>query len=62
VDRADFVDSGWMAGTTGAGFDDGGMYSSVLGLDLSAMKGVNSTAYVRVPFTLEDVATCPRSS
>jgi hypothetical protein len=43
-------DSGWPSGTTGVGFG----YSGQIGLDVSAMRGVNETVYVRVPFAVED--------
>jgi CotH kinase protein/Lamin Tail Domain/Chitobiase/beta-hexosaminidase C-terminal domain/Bacterial TSP3 repeat len=48
-----YDDSGWLAGTTGVGFD----YAGLVGLDVSAMEGVNASVFVRVPFTIPDQAT-----
>ena len=51
-----FNDSGWLSGTTGVGYEasPGGAYdyTSLVGLDVQAMQGVNSTVYIRVPFSL----------
>lgn len=41
-----FDDSAWLAGTTGVGFD----YAGYTGLDVGAMRNVNRTVYVRIPF------------
>lgn len=46
----DCDDSAWLAGTTGVGFG----YAGPLGLNVSAMRNVNQTVYVRVPFAVED--------
>ena len=55
-----FDDAFWPGGETGIGFETAGagpLYADSIGLDLeSAMYGVNSTAYLRVPF---DVAGDP---
>jgi hypothetical protein len=48
--REDFDDSYWPAGKTGVGFG----YAGQIGLDVSAMRGVNETVYVRIPFVVED--------
>ncbi|MCL5280800.1 MAG: CotH kinase family protein [Planctomycetes bacterium] len=45
-------DSAWLAGTTGVGFG----YAGQIGLDVSTMRNVNETVYVRVPFVVEDPA------
>lgn len=45
-----FDDSAWLSGTTGVGYS----YSRYIGLDVSAMAGVNRTVYVRVPFVVDD--------
>jgi hypothetical protein len=46
----DCDDSAWLVGTTGVGFG----YSGQVGLDVSAMRNVNETVYVRVPFVVAD--------
>jgi len=45
-----FDDSAWLSGTTAVGFG----YSGQIGLDVSAMRNVNQTVYVRVPFVVTD--------
>ncbi|MBJ43393.1 MAG: hypothetical protein CMJ80_08985 [Planctomycetaceae bacterium] len=56
-----FTDDDWLDGTTGVGFDNSVGYDSLLGLDLddppngqmpTPMFRVNSTVYVRVPFSV----------
>ncbi len=47
---AEFDDSQWLTGTTGVGFD----YPGYVGLDVWAMRGVNTTVYVRIPFHVDD--------
>ena len=44
----DFNDSTWLSGVTGVGFG----YPTWVGLDVSAMRNVNETVYVRVPFVV----------
>ena len=46
----DLDDSTWPSGVTGIGYG----YSRQIGLDVSAMRGVNQTVYIRVPFIVED--------
>jgi hypothetical protein len=46
----DCDDSAWLTGTTGVGFG----YSGEIGLDVSVMRNVNETVYVRVPFVVAD--------
>ncbi|MHC4586662.1 MAG: CotH kinase family protein [Planctomycetota bacterium] len=48
--QEDLDDSTWQTGTTGVGYD----YSGLIGLDVSAMRNVNETVYIRVPFVVED--------
>ena len=43
-------DSSWQTGTTGVGYD----YPALIGLDVSSMRNLNTTIYIRVPFTVED--------
>ncbi|MCA9247892.1 MAG: lamin tail domain-containing protein, partial [Planctomycetales bacterium] len=53
----DFDDSSWSEGATGVGFDTGGAYDGLIGLDLeAAMHGQNATAYVRAPFSVDNPA------
>jgi hypothetical protein len=53
-----FDDSSWSSGTTGIGYDtSGGSYQPFFGGgdDLgNAMRGVNQSAFIRIPFTLTD--------
>jgi len=48
----DWDDSNWLSGVTGVGYD----YPSLTGLDVSAMRNVNETVYIRIPFEVEDPA------
>ena len=48
--QEDLDDSTWQTGTTGVGYD----YPGLIGLDVSAMRNVNETVYIRVPFVVED--------
>jgi hypothetical protein len=50
-----FNDAGWLSGTTGVGFESSPGtydYTPLIGLDVSAMQGVNPGVYIRVPFTV----------
>ena len=47
-----FDDSQWRGGNTGVGYD----YGDLVGLDVGAMRNVNQTVYVRIPFIVEDVS------
>jgi hypothetical protein len=50
-----FDDSSWRQGTNGIGFDVNGELTPWVEVNLEAeMKDVNATAYVRVPFQVED--------
>ncbi|HVV74104.1 MAG TPA: lamin tail domain-containing protein, partial [Verrucomicrobiae bacterium] len=52
-----FDDSAWATGTSGVGFDLSGNYSPAIGLDLkTAMYQANSSAFLRLPFTVNDVS------
>ncbi len=46
----DWDDTLWLSGTTAVGYD----YPDWVGLDVSAMRNVNETVYIRVPFAVED--------
>lgn len=50
---AGFDDSQWLSGTTGVGYD----YAGFVGLDVAAMRNVNETVYVRVPFQVDNTAS-----
>jgi len=61
--ESEYNDAGWLTGTTGVGFEASPGtydYTSLIGLDVSAMKDVNSTVYIRVPFTLADADSVTR--
>jgi len=45
-----FDDSAWLSGTTGVGYG----YPGQIGLDVSAMRSVNETVYIRIPFVIRD--------
>ena len=47
-----FDDSQWLGGNTGVGYD----YGDLIGLDVRAMRNVNQTVYVRIPFIVVDVS------
>ncbi len=53
---ASFDDSRWATGATGVGYD----YPGFVGLDVGAMRGVNTSVYVRIPFYVEDATTADR--
>jgi|GEM_PF-5659056 len=48
-----FNDAGWTAGTTGVGYENGSGYASLIGLDVIAMRNVNASVYIRIPFTYD---------
>ena len=54
--EVDFNDSGWLSGQTGVGYDTGSRYTPLIGLDVLAMRNVNETVYVRIPFVVDDVS------
>ncbi len=47
-----FDDSQWLGGNTGVGYD----YGDLIGLDVRAMRNVNQTVFVRIPFIVVDVS------
>jgi len=53
---ASFDDSEWLTGTTGVGYD----YPGYVGLDVSWMRGVATTVYIRIPFRVEDPISVDR--
>ncbi len=46
----DLDDSRWQTGVTGVGYD----YPHLIGLDVSGMRHVNETVYIRIPFELDN--------
>lgn len=49
-----FDDSDWMTGLSGVGYDTaGGAYSPFIGLDTGSMRGVNTSVYIRIPFSID---------
>ncbi len=50
---ADYNDSAWTAATNGVGFGTGAI-TNLFKTDVRAMSNVNATAYVRVPFTIDN--------
>ena len=49
--EVDYDDLSWQSGTTGVGYD----YGALVGLDVGAMRYVNQTVYVRIPFVIDDL-------
>jgi hypothetical protein len=49
----EFDDSTWLSGATGIGYG----FSRQVGLNVAAMRDVNRTVYVRVPFVVDDPST-----
>ena len=43
-------DSNWQRGITGIGYD----YPELIGLDVSEMRNVNQTVYIRIPFEIDN--------
>jgi hypothetical protein len=48
-----FNDSAWLTGQTGVGYD----YAGLIGLDVGAMRNMNQTVYIRIPFAVADTAS-----
>ena len=52
-----FDDSNWIGGTNGVGFDSASTYNPYININLEApnpvMSGVNTSAYVRIPFNVD---------
>jgi len=46
----DLDDSSWQTGVTGVGYD----YPELIGLDVSGMRYVNQTVYIRIPFEVDN--------
>ncbi|MEN6308934.1 MAG: lamin tail domain-containing protein [Anaerohalosphaeraceae bacterium] len=53
---SDYVPDGWKTGATGVGYDTQNDYKSLIGLDVKdVMYGKNASAYIRIPFWVEDL-------
>ncbi|HDS83948.1 MAG TPA: hypothetical protein ENN97_01945, partial [Phycisphaerales bacterium] len=54
----DFDDQSWLTGATGVGYEanpnDPIHYADLIGLDVSAMRGANTTVYIRIPFEVDE--------
>ncbi len=49
----DFDDSAWISGAGGVGYDHATGYEAFFSIDVdAAMYGINSSCYIRIPFTL----------
>ena len=48
--QEDLDDSSWQRGATGVGYN----YPGLIGLDVSTMRNLNTSVYIRVPFVVED--------
>lgn len=51
---AGYDDTGWLSGITGVGYDTGTDFTSLIGLNVSGMQSVNSSVYIRVPFSVSN--------
>ena len=55
--QAGYDDSGWSSGPTGIGFDPSGNYLGLFQTDIGdTMRGINASAYFRLPFNVTDPA------
>ena len=53
-----FVDTAWTSGTTGIGFSTDGTYDSLIASNVqTSMLNVNASAFIRIPFTVDDLTT-----
>jgi hypothetical protein len=51
-----FTETGWTSGTLAAGYETGTGYQALLGLDVrTAMSGLRTTCYLRIPFPAANV-------
>jgi len=48
--QEDLDNLSWQTGSTGVGYN----YPGLIGLDVSIMRNINTTVYIRVPFMVED--------
>lgn len=54
--REPFATSGWLAGTTGVGYERATGYQGIIGLDVDAAMRSNTTVYLRLEFQVVDPA------
>jgi hypothetical protein len=52
--HVDFTPNGWLTGTTGVGYERQSGYEGFIGLNVGAMYYVNTSVYIRIPFTVDD--------
>lgn len=53
-----FNDSNWISGNTGVGYETSGTdYANLINLDIGVMRGSNESAYIRVPFSIDNIAS-----
>lgn len=53
-----FNDSNWISGNTGVGYETSGTdYANLINLDIGVMRGTNESAYIRVPFSIDNIAS-----
>ena len=58
---AGFDDTGWHSGATGVGYENGTGYEPLLDIKLlGEMFGLQTTAYIRIPFTVDNPADFDR--
>ncbi len=59
--QPDFVDSHWLAGSAAVGYELDSTYDEFIETDLEAqMKDRSTSAYIRIPFTVDDVENVVR--
>ena len=52
-----FDDSGWTFGTLGVGYENSSGFEALFDIDLgSEMYNINASAYIRIPFVVQDVS------
>jgi hypothetical protein len=51
-----FSPAGWIAGTTGVGYERGSGYQDLIGTNVDTAMANNTTVYIRIPFNVTDPA------
>ncbi|RED98378.1 putative secreted protein (Por secretion system target) [Marinoscillum furvescens DSM 4134] len=54
--NAAFDDAGWLQGTGGVGYETGNGYQDWIGINVTSMKGSNTSCLVRIPFELDETS------
>jgi len=53
-----FAPDGWQSGTVGIGYEQvASVYDELIGLEIAGMRGVNPSAFIRIPFQIAEAAT-----